>query len=193
MQPDISEIWKNWFEVIAIFLGGCWAIYTWIYEVRSNYPSLDGDLTIESTILSKDLIAVSVCAMWNNRGKFPVKLSHNDCFVDVFKIAADLHPGNLFFDENQKGELRNQLFPKDITLEPKTESRLRAHFILQRGPVYFFRWKLTSHPNWEWQDFRKIAGIWGKTIIWNSSMQPNNPDEDGKSRQAPVAGAGVQK
>lgn len=170
MPPDISEICKNWAEMVAILIGGGWVLWLFAYEARAHAPSLDGDLTIESAAPSKDLTAASVRATWNNRGKFPVKLKHEDCFVYVFIITGDLPQGSLVFADDQNFKKR-QLFDGDLTLEQGSQSILRVHFILQKGPVYLFRWKLKSHKflEWNWLKIRRIEAEWTKEIIWDSS------------------------
>jgi hypothetical protein len=161
-----SEILKNCLTSIALVIGGLWALYRFEYEARAHGPSLDGDLEIESTSLNKtdapDLLVVSVKAKWVNRGKFALQLKPKKSGVHVFEVRGDkdIPDGNL--DENKLKFLWNQpAFPecKEIVLEPKAKSIFRVHFILKKGPVYLFRWKLENSPE----------ECWDKEIVWNST------------------------
>lgn len=161
----VSEVAKNWAEVVAIFLGGIWAVYRFAYEARSNTPSLDGDLTIERNTLSNVLDVVTVRARWNNRSKFALGLNNEKCLVSAYKLSDTSPNGKL----EKKEHLHTQrVFSEPTVLEPKTESNLRVHFVLSKGPVYFFRWELESNPYRKWYFFKKGAYTWSKEIVWNS-------------------------
>jgi hypothetical protein len=166
---DTSEIWKNRAEIAAVFIAGIWTVWLFFYERRAHAPSLDGDLTIESSTLSKDLDVVSVRALWNNRGKFPIKLNKEDCFVLVFKVDAQLPKGPLVFEDDKALE-KLTLFSGDTVLEQGAQSVFRAHFILEKGPVYLFRWRLKSAGFWDWSFLQEYVGNWKKEIIWHSSQ-----------------------
>lgn len=167
MQPDISEIVKNWAEVAAVFVGGLWVLWLFLYERRSHAPSLDGDLSIESVAISNEVIAVSVRAVWNNRNKFPLELDKTGCSVLVFKMDAKLPKGSVL---PQDGAATHRYdYAKNSILEQGTQSVLRAHFVLDKGPVYFFRWNLKSTIFWDWLLLKRNTSNWVKEIIWDSS------------------------
>ena len=168
-MPDISEIFKNWAQVIAIFIGGVWAVCRWIYEARANAPSLDGELTVERSALSNTSDVVTVRALWNNRCKFALKLNEQKCSVSAYKVAENLPAGNLDNDKLGMPLHSQYVFSKPTILEPKSESTLRAHFVLEQGPVYLFRWELTSCTRRKWTFFQRVEYSWSKETIWNSS------------------------
>jgi hypothetical protein len=208
--PHISEVCKNWAEAAAIVVGGLWTLWVFRYEARANMPSLDGDLSVESTVLSRGepasseatsskgtgaapRLAVSVCALWNNRSKFPVKLNQKCIAVHAYIIPANLPDGSDLSDHEVLTEVGTRKPYEDkshFTLEPKSQSTLRVHFILVQGPVYLFRWKLKSINRFTWmgvkklmekrfkgvtwEDFKKLTwrGLtWEKEIIWNSAAE----------------------
>jgi hypothetical protein len=153
---------KNWAEALGIVGGGIWALYVFVYECRAHRHSLDGDLAIETNDLSKELVAVSVRAVWNNRGKFPISFDSKKYNVAVYAVSAPQGgAGNLPY----KSDLGEPLHKQDrgtnsgFVLEPNSSSVLRAHFVLPRGPVYRFVWDLTES---------KDGDHWRKDIIWSS-------------------------
>jgi hypothetical protein len=152
------EILPNCVTAIAVIIGGLWAYRRWNYERPSDEPSIDGDLSVESSILEGNKIAVSIRAVWNNRSRFPLKLEKSS--VLVYEIDPEL-PERIL-DAKKPGEAILPEFITEISdLEPKSESVLRAHFVLKRGPVYFFHWELIS----------KRGDHWKKHIIWDSNFR----------------------
>lgn len=162
MPPDISEIVKNWVEAFAIIIGGIWTFYLFVLKKRFEIESLDGDLKIDSNDLSNASVVVTVRALWNNRGKSPIELNTKEILVSAYSIPQNLSSCPLNEENRQHLQLVTKQNPYETypscILEPKTESTLRAHFVLPKGPVYLFRWELT---------FLKGGG-WFKEIVWAS-------------------------
>jgi hypothetical protein len=175
MPHDISEIAKNWATVTAITVGGIWALCRWGYTewsgARKNTASLDGDLTIEANKLSDMSLLVTVRGLWNNRGHFPIELDTETSSVSVYELNSHLKAGPL----NPNADLGNPLFVqypfKDLglfELEPQTASALRAHFVLNSGPLYLFRWELFRSTRKK----KQKLFYWSKEIVWSSSVNP---------------------
>jgi len=137
MPLDTSEILKNWAETIAVALAGAWTAWLFFYERRAHFPSLDGDLKIESTAISDGLNAVSVCARWNNRGKFPIKLNKDECSVLVFKLDANLPKGPLVL--NDEMALQKLTLFSDVTVLEQGHKAYFEHtsFWIKDQYIYF--------------------------------------------------------
>jgi hypothetical protein len=164
---DGCAILRDVVTTIGIIIGGVWAYKRFKYDARAHIASLDGELTVESSNLrNNQLIAVSIRAVWNNKGKFPVELNPQGCFVFVFQVPDDRNPGLLSFGES--GYLYKEPFnsgEEGFTLEANTESVLRMHFVLKRNAVYMFRWQLETKPSVSPPD---KSGVWKKEIIWKA-------------------------
>lgn len=139
-------------------------MYVFLYERRAHRHSLDGDLAIETNYLTKGLAVVTVRAVWNNRGKFPITFDSKKYSVSVFVVSPPPPggSGNLPFISDLGEPLHRQDRGTDsrFVLEPNSSSILRAHFVLASGPVYRFVWDLTEV---------KGGDHWRKDLIWSSA------------------------
>jgi hypothetical protein len=177
---EVSEIVRNWATVIAMLCGSGWAFWKLYSEwggARKNRASLDGDLSIQANALSEACSLVTVRGLWKNRGQFPVPLDVEETKVMVFELRKDLKVGAIDPDSKLGKPLFVQYPFRDLglfELEPRTESSLRAHFVLRAGPIYLFRWEL-----YKVRKPRDDVFYWSKEIVWNSipkqSLQPDAP------------------
>lgn len=181
-----SELIRNYATVAGIVAGGGWAFWKWGYSdwagAKKNRASLDGHLTCSSVPLEGQLALVTVQAHWCNRGSFPVPIDPKATKVLVFKLLPNLQKGPF----ESSSDFGLPLFDQrpfasydDFELEAKTESSLRAHFVLETGCTYFFRWELKKKHD------GKVRHIftWSKEVVWqapsNKSLQPTGPASSG--------------
>lgn len=182
--PTILAKISAWLTIVTVLAGGFWAVWVFYYEARGHTPSLDGELSVESTVLwvgkkplhgapssTKDFgpahLVVTVRGLWNNRSKFPLKLDPDMVAVHAYIIPETLGPFTSEIENltNLKNvDVRKPYRDKKtFTLEPNTKSTLAVHFVLEKGPVYLFHWELESLK----------GNRWYKEIIWNSSVDPS--------------------
>ncbi|TAJ52580.1 MAG: hypothetical protein EPN60_02650 [Nevskiaceae bacterium] len=185
---DWSELIRNYATAIGIVVGGGWAFWKWGYSewagAKKNRASLDGQLSCSSVPLPGSAALVTVQAHWCNRGSFPVPIDPKETKVLVFKLPTQLQEGPFepssgfgppLFDQRPFSSY------DEFELEPKTESSLRAHFVLESDCTYFFRWELQK------QDDGKASHVftWSKEIVWqvpsNRALQPTGPASGGSS------------
>lgn len=89
------------------------------------------------------------------------------CTASVYDVSSKAKIGVLI----RNVDLGEPLFKqtpfagwRGMQLEANTESLLRAHFVLLRGPVYLFAWEL-SLP-----DDKIGESTWKKEVIWTSGL-----------------------
>lgn len=164
-----SELIRNYVTAIGIAVGGGWAFWKWGYSdwagAKRNRASLDGQLSAIGVRLSDASVLVTIQALWCNRGAFSIPIDTQESRVLVFKLPSSL-PHGPFEPEIGLGQALYVQKPFErldsFELEPKTESSLRAHFVLQEGETYFFRWELQQSKR------RKSISIffWSKELVW---------------------------
>lgn len=190
-----SEIAKNCATTFGIVLGGGWAFWKWGYaewqESKKNRASLDGQLDAKAEALANGRLIVTVLAQWNNRGQFPVKINPQRSQVLVYRLP-DVLPLGAFEPATDFGDPLFIQYPfKELDgfeLEPKTESFLRAHFVLEPTSKYFFRWELYKEDS----PGADHEFVWTKELVWGapsnvaltsstpppaSSFAPRPPDQ----------------
>lgn len=166
-----SEVIRNYATVIGLFAGGAWAFWKWGYSdwagAQKNRASLDGHLSAESVTLPNRHVLVTLQAQWNNRGQFPISIDPRTSQVLVYELSETLPLGE--FDPSNS--LGSPLFVQHpfkclaaFELEPRTESALRAHFVLEQDKRYFFRWELRK----AYDPKAKYTFIWSKELVWYS-------------------------
>ena len=178
-----SDLVKNYITAIGIGLGGAWAFWKWGYtewqESRKNRASLDGQISARAERLANGHLVVTVVGQWNNRGYFPIPIDTRQSRVLVYRLPDTLPPGPLDPDADFGRPLFEQYPFKNFAsfeLEPKTESFLRAHFVLELESKYFFRWRLykLKEPDSNYEFF------WSKELVWTA---PSNTTVSTDARQ----------
>jgi hypothetical protein len=150
--PHISTVIKDYVTAAAIVLGGAWALWRWTYgEIlrrRREMASPDGTLSVGSVEIAMDLVAVTVNALWRNRGPLLIALCSEHSDLKVYRLASSLSEGPLSIHEPTISQLVAKVSPwwDTYVMEPNTESLLQEHIALRRGYVYAFRWRICLSP-----------------------------------------------
>ncbi len=170
-EVELSTVIRNYVMIAGIVLGGLWAFWKWSFSEwlrqRKDMPAVDGELSTESEVLNGEKVILSLGAIWRNRGDHPVHIDHEATRVDVYKINKDIVEGP-FEPKDNLGEPLFRTRPyhdmKGFILEPKTESLLKTHYVLQAGEVYFFRWKLYRSR----KQHGDVLYAWTKELIYEA-------------------------
>jgi hypothetical protein len=91
-------------------------------------------------------------------------------------LDENLPKGSLVLNDEMSLQ-KLKLFSEETVLEQGAQSSFRAHFILDKGPVYLFRWRLESSTFRDVLFLNKYVGGWTKEIIWDSKTSQGNLEE----------------
>ncbi len=147
-EPQWSAIVKDIVTSAAVMLGGVWAAWKWGYgetlRRRREMPSPDGTLTATSVPIDDTTTAVTLNAIWRNRGPLPIELCAAHSVVEAFKLSNSLPKGNLILLAGKEIESIAVVKPmwNVYVLEPNTDSVITEHFVLDRNYVYGFKWTI---------------------------------------------------
>jgi hypothetical protein len=99
-EPQWAAVMKDVVTSAALVLGGGWAAWKWGYgetlRRRREMPSPDGTLTAAGVRLNDTTTAVTITAIWRNRGPLPIELCATHTAVDAFRLKHSLPAGLLF-------------------------------------------------------------------------------------------------
>ena len=166
-----SEIAENVATTVAIVVGGPWAYWVWRHSewagALKHRAALDGSIVAEYTPLASGLLVVAVKAHWNNRSRFPVEIDTHKSIVTAYELGPNLQVGALPDARGlgkQIGEARVSL-AEEFELEPKTNSELRVHFVVEPDKRYFFQWRMAGGG----RKFSELGLNWERTLLWHAT------------------------
>lgn len=151
-EPNIAEVVKDLATACAIVVGGGWALWKWSYgEVlrkRREMASPDGTLSANSVILDDERAAVTLNALWRNRGPLAIELCAKHTGVELFEVVEAAALGRLQLGANVSARCLSVAKPtwSAYVMEPNTDSVMNEHFVLKRGILYGFRWTICMVP-----------------------------------------------
>ena len=151
-ELHISTIIKDYATAAALILGGIWALWKWGYGERLRHnremASLDGTLTTSSVNLDDGKTAVTLHAIWRNRGPLPIQLCPQHTVVKVFQISRLSVPNRLTLKDGSGVPLLLSAKPdwNVYIMEPNTDSIMHEHFILDSRSLYGFKWTICLVP-----------------------------------------------
>jgi hypothetical protein len=117
--------------------------------------ALDGKLLAHVTQLSSGTSIITLNALWRNLSPLPVPLDPSKTRIDVFAIPGNIPLGPLAAKSDLGDPIHRHTFLNDAhayTLEPKTESTLQTHFVLNPG-LYMLRMELYRASKKKGYDF----------------------------------------
>lgn len=175
---QLSEMIANYTFTIAAIIGGLWTMWKWGFsewvQHRSRMPAVDGDLHVQEYQLKNKKYALTLIALWNNRGTQPIYIDHKKTRVDVFFISPERELGQ-FIPKKDLGAPRYRRHPfsdmSSFILEPKTQSTLKTHYILTEGDTVLFRWRL-------FKDRKKHGDeeyVWTKEMLYKCGSKYEPP------------------
>jgi hypothetical protein len=147
-EPQWTTVMKDIVTSAAVILGGGWAAWKWGYgetlRRRREMPSPDGTLTATSVRLNDETAAVTLNAIWRNRGPLPIELCAKHTVVEAFILNESLPIGHLVLIPGEKIESVSVVKPTwDLyVLEPNTDSAMTEHFTLNHNYTHGFRWTI---------------------------------------------------
>jgi hypothetical protein len=140
---------KEWLPSIAVILGAGWLVFQWLFgehlRRQKEMPALDGMMSAREISVDAARSLVCVEATWRNRSPLPIPINTNASRIDVFRITESLKDGAVPLTRDSLGTPCHQYdflaHNPAYVLEPNTESRIAAYFILPRG-LYGVRMEL---------------------------------------------------
>ena len=149
----ILQFLKDWVPTLGIIFGGGFAYWKWssIEKLRKQreMPSADkGTLSITSLPINDVKVWVQIDVIWRNPGSIPFDVDVDATVISVFEIKSSIDIGaiQLKVEPGDLGEPIYSIKPygssKSVKYEPKSESLVQNHFVLERQKIYLFRWKL---------------------------------------------------
>jgi hypothetical protein len=144
-DTPISTVIRDYATVVAIIIGGGWALWRWRFDEwlrrHRDFPALDGEIrTVEAKLNDRDIF-VMVNALWRNRAKLPVKLDTAKTFVKVYKLGHTLPTGP--FDPQTVEPFctaRPLSGASNYTLEPGTDSIMQQCLVLPANEIVLIHW-----------------------------------------------------
>ncbi len=123
---------------------------------------------------------MTISCQWNNRGNYPVPIDTMKSVVQVAELPQTLKFGPI--EPSEMLQLAEHVidgayfeqFPfiefDGFELEPKTESSLRAHFVLPNERTYLIRWTLVKRSQ------KRGEGVfcWTKEIVWHPDLEDSS-------------------
>ena len=147
-----STVAKDVVTTAGILIGGTWAFWKWGYgetlRRRREMASPDGSLEATAVRLDGERIAVTVSAIWRNRGLVPISLCSEHSRVEAFRIAAAPLEGPLRLTRGPNvTPMPSADFPwSEYIMEPNTDSVMHQHFVLDPNCAYGFIWTICLAP-----------------------------------------------
>jgi hypothetical protein len=147
-EPQWATVMKDVVTSAALVLGGGWAAWKWGYgetlRRRREMPSPDGTLTATSVRLNDETTAVTLNAIWRNRGPLPIELCATHTVVEAFILNKSLPIGRFILESGTDIEPISVATPtwSFYILEPNTDSVMTEHFILNHDYPHGFRWTI---------------------------------------------------
>ena len=187
-DPHWSTIAKDLVTAAGLLIGGSWAAWKWGYgetlRKRREMASPDGTLTATAVQLENGTTAITLHALWRNRGPLPIELCPEHSAVEAFKIDRAVPLGGLALQPGPYVVLVAVSRPRwnMYIMEPTTDSVMHEHFVLDDDFVYGFRWTICLAPG-------SISGKHGdshlvctRELIWRNASAPllaNKPSNKG--------------
>jgi hypothetical protein len=177
--PYWSTIVKDLVTAAGLILGGIWAGWKWGYgetlRKRREMPSPDGVLSATAVQLRNGTTAVTLNALWRNRGALPIELCSTHSGVEAFKLNEAAPIGTLRLEKGSNVTPFEVSKPSwtNYIMEPNTDSVMREHFVLNNGVVYAFKWTIclgSSLPN-----HKKSHFACTRELIWRADAGSAGP------------------
>jgi hypothetical protein len=177
--PYWSTIVKDLVTVAGVIIGGTWAAWKWGYgetlRKRREMPSPDGALSATAVQLGNGTTAVTLHALWRNRGSLSIELCSKHSVVEAFKLneASPTGPLELKEGPNVTSVATTKPSWAEYIMEPNTDSVMQEHFVLNNNFVYAFRWNIclgSSLPNYE-----KSHPVCTRELLWRASGDSTAP------------------
>ena len=184
-MPEVptGTVIRDYVTAVGLALAGLWAFWRWTYgEVlrrKREMASPDGQLNVADVEIGAGISAVTLNALWRNRGALPIELCAEHTGVEVFEIIG-MAPGVLDFRDEARSRAawKNEAWWKTYIIEPNTESLMQDHFILSQGVVYAFKCTLCLAPGSLPSGESDSHFVCVRDLIWRSP-QSARPGEEG--------------
>jgi hypothetical protein len=148
-MSSVLQFLKEWTPTLAVLIGGLWMLFKWLFDeklrAKREVPSLDGKLTVTSFPLGKKNKIVSIEALWVNHSPFPIYMDVERCEIKIYLISEShlsLNQGIILKEDLGQpicaSIFLKKLIEKDYFFEPKSESLIVNHFVLEPG-IYGIR------------------------------------------------------
>ena len=166
---------RDWLPSLAIIAAGIWTFVRWCqneyHRRQKEMEALDGKLLAHVAQLSSGTCIITLNALWRNLSPLPVSLDPSRTRVDVFAIPGNIPLGPLAAKSDLGDPIYRHTFLNDTdayTLEPKTESTLQTHFVLNSG-LYMLRMEVYRALKKKGYDF-----TWTRELVLDIT-QPQQP------------------
>ncbi len=147
-------------------------------------PTADkGSLSLTALPINDYKVWVQIDAIWRNPGNLPFELDVKETVIGVYEIKPSIEAGAVQVKADP-GDLGMPLYSvqpygsaRSVKFEPKSESLIQSHFVLDRGKIYLFRWKL----------YRKAEKKYSRTrfIMFDANtLNTTTPVETGEAEAA---------
>jgi len=172
----IAEAARDVAATLAILIGGCWALWKWSYgeklRKRREMASPDGTLSATCEILDGERVAVTLHALWRNRGPLAIELCPQHTRVELFEIVESGRLGRLQLGIDKNSRCLSVATPtwSVYVMEPNTESVMHEHFILQGGTLYGFRWIICMVPGSIPGAHRDSHLVCTRELLWRADI-----------------------
>ena len=166
---------RDWLPSLAIIAAGVWTFVRWCqneyHRRQKEMEALDGKLLAHVTQLSIGTSIITLNGLWRNLSPLPVPLDTSKTRVNIFAIPGNIPLGPLAAKSGFGEPIYCHTFLNDAntyTLEPKTESTLQTHFVLNPG-LYMLRMELYRASKKKGYDF-----AWTRELLLDT-RDPQQP------------------
>ncbi len=166
LLPDSYDNFYKLFAIIAIALGGLWAITKWIHQEQirkqKEVPGFQAELSFTQVPLSKDMILLTIDVITMNTGDVPIRPEIQKAFISVKATEVKSLARFIQKDVKAKPDETFLLAPdlSELCLEPRTQTVFSAFYIAKPKTLYSVHFNLPAKhctsdgKPWSWHKWR---------------------------------------
>lgn len=167
LLPSNYQETSQLFTILAIVLGGAWAITTWIHQERlrrkREIPGFESEILFSQAALPGNKISVTVDVVTKNTGDIPIWPVIKNAHISLTRIDIPA-AGFIKKDVDSKPQDTFLLAPdlSELCLEPRTRTIFSAFYIADPNQLYSVEFFLPTNYTtkdgqpWHWSQRRPI-------------------------------------
>jgi len=146
---------------------------------------LIGTLQAAAVPLDDDRIAVTLSALWRNRGPVPISLCPEHSRVEAFRFDSSptVGPLNLAHGSHVIRLPAARVPWSAYIMEPNTDSVMHQHFVLNRHSAYGFTWVICLMPGSLPGKFKNQHLVCTRELLWR--FEPDKVADAAEPRLGP--------
>ena len=137
--PSSYEEWSYAATIVAIVLGGCWAVYTWRHQwVLRRDPGIEMEILFSETSMPLGKVLLKIDVVANNTSDVSIWPKINKTSISIARVNAPEASGFLR-DDSSEGKLETKYILPDLEemrLEPHTKTVFSEFYLAEMGALY---------------------------------------------------------